>query len=72
MTIADAKKLKWGTVLQPTRKQRDLGRGWGMRDGIFLGMSRNGGNMVVVLKGRKTISHWSPIFWRAKPEAWRG
>lgn len=68
MTLAEAKKLKWGTILQPTRRQRDLGRGWGMRDAIYLGINRSGDNMAVVLKGRKTISYWSPVFWKPKAE----
>lgn len=74
MTLPEAKRLKWGTVLQPTKKQRDISRrmSYLLRDGIFLGMSRNGVNMVVIQQGRKTVSHWSPIFWKAKPEVKNG
>ena len=68
MTLADAKQLKWGTVLQPTKRQRELGRGFGIKDGIFLGMSKSGDNVSVVLKGQKTVSHWSPSFWKPKAE----
>lgn len=68
MTLAEAKKLKWGTKLQPTKTQRDMSRWRYLRDGIFLGVSKDGQNISVIVNGRKTVTHWAPVFWKTKPE----
>lgn len=73
MTLAEAKHLKWGTMLRPSKKQGDIARNirWALRDAMFLGLSRNQQNIVVIVQGRKVVTHWSPIFWMTKPEAKR-
>lgn len=66
MTIEEARKLKWGTVLNPTKSQRSEFRRRYLRKGIFLGVTKNGDTIKVVSFGTKTAESWSPKFW--KPE----
>lgn len=67
MTGYDAKKLKWGTHLQPTQLQRRQFKSRYLPDALFLGMSREG-NIKVVRVGRKQAEAWSPVYWKPKAE----
>jgi len=68
MTIGQARKLKWGTVLRPSPRQRQQFRKRAIRNSIYLGVTRDKHNIKVVSFGTKTAETWSPIFWTVKPE----
>lgn len=65
MTYNDAKKLKWGTMLEPSRTGKNNLKEY--RDAIFLGMSAKGYFIKVVVRGDITDKIYSPVFWKIKP-----
>lgn len=67
MTLSEARSLKWGTKLQPTKTQRDQSKQRWLRDAIFVGVTFDD-RMAVIQDGRKTVSYWSPVMWKIKPQ----
>lgn len=63
MTLAEAKKLKWGTLLEPTQTGRKQLKEH--RQAIFMGISK-GSFIVAVPMGGKTVHYYAPVFWKAK------
>lgn len=65
MTLNDAKKLKWGTLLQPSQTAKS--RLHEYRDAIFIGISKDV-RIAAIPRGDRTIHYYAPVFWNVKPE----
>jgi len=65
MTYKEAEKLKWGTVLEPSKTGKNNLKEY--RDAIFLGIAAKGYFIKVVVRGDITDRTYSPVFWKVKP-----
>lgn len=63
MTIQEAKKLQWGTILKMTPAARRNGLTV-KKYGIFCGISRDGNSIKVITPRTATVYSYAPLFWK--------